>query len=284
MIFTTYLYIVNALTGQTAFTVRGVAKPPLADSAILVVAEDGFVPSSLDTLVGDMYHKDTLLGTTENFVCVFRKLEQLAKDKGANLLSIVRREPTGDRRNCSLFVAKCYRSANSRAYEKKIEWSEKRRLVWDDFKKAPPANLPSNVAALTNCGFGFNSSYSYSTRKMYFDVWNEFLCFDSWVKNGIGKSESVLRHEQGHFDLCEIYTRLLRKRLLERNMPLESVSSMSKAIFNETYQEFQNRQTLYDNETNHGLDAMGQAVWFKMIDKELLALNVYAKPKCKAGN
>ncbi len=39
----------------------------------------------------------------------------------------------------------------------------------------------------------------------------------SWVKNE-AKLDYVLRHEQGHFDIFEVYTRKIRKALSEKKL------------------------------------------------------------------
>jgi hypothetical protein len=51
---------------------------------------------------------------------------------------------------------------------------------------------------------------------------NTFDCKLSWVRPNQKYRTDLLEHEQGHFDLCEIYTRQLRKRLEDRrkNLPL----------------------------------------------------------------
>jgi hypothetical protein len=79
-----------------------------------------------------------------------------------------------------------------------------------------------------------------------------FYRAESWVK---GRSESALIHEQGHFDISEIFARKLR---------------------NEAESERDAMENLYDKDTKHSIDAVRQAYWNGRIGRELKALEEFA--------
>ena len=97
-----------------------------------------------------------------------------------------------------------------------IEWDTKRKLEWSDFKGEPNAN--SSFFAMTNSGikYGWSSSFDGSKRTFEFEVSSYFDANNSWVKEG-KNSDSLLVHEQIHFDISELKARELRTRLKSFN-------------------------------------------------------------------
>jgi hypothetical protein len=89
-----------------------------------------------------------------------------------------------------------------------IKWNENRKLTWDDFK-AEPLKMGSTVA-MTTTHLGF--SYSFANGKITYkiDCW-----FDKNKSWGLVKNDWILKHEQGHFDIAEIFARQLYKSVSE---------------------------------------------------------------------
>jgi len=87
----------------------------------------------------------------------------------------------------------------------------------------------------------------------------------------------LLEHEQGHFDLCEVYVRQLRKQLLAANLKAFNLIKDGNAIYKQVYAAYLDRQELYERETNHGLDRAGQVKWNKSISDELSTLEAYSE-------
>ena len=85
-----------------------------------------------------------------------------------------------------------------------INWSEEKKLVWEDFKAAPQKN--GDVAALTATHLGF--AYNVANGKITYDIECRFEKNRSW---GLVKNDWILKHEQGHFDVAEIFARKLFK-------------------------------------------------------------------------
>jgi hypothetical protein len=150
-----------------------------------------------------------------------------------------------------------------------IPWSTARKLTWSDFKGDPDPHSPN--AALTssniNIEFGYNNTgFQYSIR----------CVFDknrSWVRIA---TDEVLAHEQGHFDIAEIYARKLNKALAAYRFNAETVSKDVNDIYNSIMKEHRQTQIQYDQETDYSRNKPKQAEWLKKIAADLKSLAPFA--------
>lgn len=88
----------------------------------------------------------------------------------------------------------------------------------------------------------------------------------------------LLHHEQGHFDISEIYARegakLLRTTRLFKDYR-QQVYSLMQSLFKQA----EAWQTLYDEETRNGQDANQQRNWNEKIKDRLKSLEAYQTKK-----
>ena len=151
-----------------------------------------------------------------------------------------------------------------------IDWNANRKLTWDDFKEPPDMNAPN--AALTTSAIQFNFTYDGHTLK--YTITCQFDENKSWGKV---KTDYILSHEQGHFDITEIYARKLNKLLMEYK--IDNVKTLSKdlnKIYQTTMHELNHYQDVYDGDTNFSINKEMQAEWLGKINKELKSLQPYA--------
>ena len=148
-----------------------------------------------------------------------------------------------------------------------FQWSEEHKLSWDDFN-GPVKAETGEAAAATHCGIGFKTARSDDAKKLEIIVYNTFYVNKSWVRPD-AKIASILDHEQGHFDLCELYTRMLRKRMNEVNITSGDMRPVLEHIYFDVKNEYENRQQAYEQETIHGTDIPKQKRWQKIIAMEL---------------
>lgn len=161
-------------------------------------------------------------------------------------------------------------SSNSSSGEKEICWKKDRRLTWDDFRGAIPNDAGEQTAAATYCGIGFETNTITSKNpELKINVYNTFYINNSWAKPE-EMNDEVLAHEQGHFDLCEIYTRKLRERLSGLKVNVNTMKPVLKNIYNQLQKEYRDRQEAYENETSHGIKTQQQRNWQKRLEKELV--------------
>lgn len=143
-----------------------------------------------------------------------------------------------------------------------IKWDESRKLTWDDFK-AEPMKL-GNTAAMTTTKLGF--SYNVTNGKVTFKIDCRFDKNRSW---GLVKNDWILKHEQGHFDIAEIFARRLNKAVNEYQFNKTSFQRDLDLIYKSVVNGKEVFQQQYDIETDHSRNKDKQEEWFGKIDAEL---------------
>ena len=157
-------------------------------------------------------------------------------------------------------------------------WMPGRRLTWDDFRGSTPTGR-GNVAAETSCGIGFETNVISRGTPVRFRVYNTFSTTRSWVRDD-ARTLEVLQHEQGHFDLCELYTRKLRARFdATEGVTPENLKRITRSVWAEVHGEYADRQQQYEDETAHGLSRDGQIAWTTFLEKELGATESLASSR-----
>ena len=138
--------------------------------------------------------------------------------------------------------AKIYKVPNFRIHEREIEWSKNRKLSWEDIKGNPKPISNANAAAQTYCGFSFETNRVTMFKKAKIFTKNTFDCNLSWVRPGQKNREDLLEHEQGHFDLSEVYARRLRKKLEEKQLTVFNLNNEAHSVFRQVSAEYLDRQ------------------------------------------
>jgi uncharacterized protein DUF922 len=149
-----------------------------------------------------------------------------------------------------------------------FQWNEHNKLSWSDFRGEVKAANDESAAA-THCGIGFRTGVNVPGKKPEVTVYNTFYANKSWVRKD-AKISSILTHEQGHFDLCEIYTRKLRNRMTNFDFNVSDVKQALLAIYSEISSEYESRQQAYERETTHGTNLEQQKRWSDAIAGELI--------------
>lgn len=147
----------------------------------------------------------------------------------------------------------------------KLYWYENNKLSWNDFQAKPIKNAPN--AALTNCNITFNLKQVNDSVRI--EITNFFDKSKSWVKKN-AKTDYLLNHEQKHFDLFEVYARILRMKMLEEKYTFSNIQKKLTKIYNETMSESNTMQNKYDKESKHSLDSINQKKWDIYIENELI--------------
>lgn len=158
---------------------------------------------------------------------------------------------------------------------KTIEWSEV-PLTWENFEAIPPSESPEH-AAVSSTGTTFSWSYSTSqgTTELRFSVHAYFYPKKSWV-DSLRKNSALLKHEQLHFDISELYARKLWKAL-KAYTAMRNIRADLREIHQEIEAERRFLQKQYDQETQHGLDKTAQSKWEKNIQEALKKLEKYKR-------
>ncbi|HMI78622.1 MAG TPA: hypothetical protein VK484_07500 [Ferruginibacter sp.] len=246
---------------------------PLSDNEFVLVLqkEDNFSNDGIE--IGSIRSADNGFSSNCTYYEIIDQLKQLARQNGANLIKITEHKSPDQWSTCERLKAKIYKVPNFRVHEKEIEWTANRKLTWEDFKGTPKTASNSTLAAQAYCGFGFQTTGVTMFNKAKIFTLNTFTTSLSWVRPDQKDRTDLLEHEQGHFDLCEVYTRQLRKKLEEKKLTAFNLNTDANVIFKNVYASYLDRQELYEKETNHGLDREKQIEWTKLIGAELSGLN-----------
>ena len=94
----------------------------------------------------------------------------------------------------------------------------------------------------------------------------------SW---GLHKTDYILMHEQGHFDIAEIFARKLNKKMSEYKFNKNSFKEDLKEIYQSIAIEKDAFQNQYDEETNHSIKKEKQAEWLKKISDQLKEFEIF---------
>jgi len=151
-----------------------------------------------------------------------------------------------------------------------IYWNADRKITWENFKGRP--DKTTNLLAMTQAGIGYNVACT--NGDLYLKIYCYFNVNKSWTKET--GSQELLQHEQLHFDITELYARILRKKLSELSDPCgKNIRELDK-IYQSNFNECAKTQDLYDKETNHSINNEKQKEWEQRIAKELKALEKFS--------
>jgi hypothetical protein len=147
-------------------------------------------------------------------------------------------------------------------HDELIPWSESRRLTWDDFMCEPQHDV--DAVALTSTALGI--SYRISNNQLSYQINCDFSKTKSW---GLLKTPYILAHEQGHFDITEIFARKLNKALRHYHFNKRTFKQDINSIYDNIIKEKEAFQETYDSETNHSRNKRIQREWLDRIEEML---------------
>lgn len=151
-----------------------------------------------------------------------------------------------------------------------IYWNNTNKLKWEDFKGRPDNS--TNLLAMTQAGIGYEVACNNGELKLkvrcYFNV-NK-----SWAKET--DSDELLAHEQLHFDITELHTRKLRKKLSELTDPCGKNLKELNKLYQSSFNECAKTQEQYDKESEHSINVAKQKEWEQRIASELKTLEKFS--------
>ena len=153
--------------------------------------------------------------------------------------------------------------------EELISWTEGRKLTWADYK----GNAKSGTDAAASTATYLGIEYNFNSKGFGYKITCSFSKTRSW---GLHKTEYILAHEQGHFDIAEIHARKLHKLLKSYKFNSRTVSRDVNKIYDTVMKEHHAFQSQYDQETNYSRDFTIQDEWLTKIESELKKLESYS--------
>lgn len=156
--------------------------------------------------------------------------------------------------------------------ESALEWTSYQKLTWKDFIGSPIED--SSYDAVTTTSFLFKGM-RWDKKGAKGSLIAVFFKQKSWTKSS---NFLLLEHEQGHFDITEIYARKFRSKLKKTKLRNKFASKELQYIYHIYISEMEKWQGLYDVETNHGKNREKQEEWNKKISERLNELEEYREP------
>lgn len=264
-LFILVVIFVSACTAKIANNIIS-KQPALTESDFVLVLQqsDHFINDGIK--VGSIQSVDNGFSVNCSYNEVIESLRTIARANGANVIKISKRVPPDTKSTCERIYADIYRVPDFKKHELEIDWSENRKLSWEDFKGTAP-NVSSKVwfSAGSDCNILLESNTFGLFKKPKFFTQAKFYTFSSWV-NGSKKSDSLLVHEQYHFNIAEVYRRKLQKLLDKSNFSFSKAENDAKRIMRQISKQYHNEQAVYDEETKHGVNREKQREWERRID------------------
>lgn len=155
-----------------------------------------------------------------------------------------------------------------------IFWKEGEKLTWDDFKKEK-SERNSMAVAYAFCGLTYEVTKSSNPKDpVRIEVKSVFNQEKSW-KSKENATDYILKHEQNHFDIAEIFARKIRKMVQEKIRTSGEYDRYFKKYYSDLYKEYLAFQEKYDYETHHGINKDIQEKYNQLIENQLTELNHY---------
>lgn len=162
-----------------------------------------------------------------------------------------------------------------------VVWSENIDFSWDYFllKHEPKStNEGAFIASGVSWSFQIDEEKNIIVcyTQAFMDKEKSWSLYHGKTDVDYSKSNGLLKHERGHFDITEIYAR--EARMLISKIKTNSFEKAKKRIDKITQQikkKITKEQNQYDTETQYGKNKEKQAKWDKKIEERLKKLEIY---------
>jgi len=162
------------------------------------------------------------------------------------------------------------------SYAQNIPWQSSWPLTWDDFKAKKKTTKRKRSAATTCSRIYYTYNYD-SAGRANVKVESLIIPERSWKKNSRLKP-NLLKHEQVHFDITELYARKLRKaygRYLSKHPSNSGLSAGLGVIYDRKHYQWRRCEHKYDRRTRHSRNKPVQQEWNDKVADQLHELSEY---------
>jgi hypothetical protein len=153
--------------------------------------------------------------------------------------------------------------------EEFIPWLSDKRLTWEDFQCEPKRGTDAVASTSTSLGI----AYQMQGGELTYHITCNFSKVKSW---GLMKTDYILAHEQGHFDITEIFARKLHEALMNYEFNRRTFKKDINEIYQSIVKQKEDFQKLYDGQSDHSRDRRSQYDWLTRIQALLDETEPYA--------
>jgi hypothetical protein len=150
-----------------------------------------------------------------------------------------------------------------------IPWETDKRLEWDDFLCEPRSGTDAVASTSTSLGI----AYQLSDGQLKYHITCYFNKEKSW---GLMRTDYILAHEQGHFDITEIFARRLNEALQNYRFNRKTFKKDISQVYQAIVSQKEEYQKVYDAETDHSRNRKAQYDWLERIDGLLAETATFA--------
>jgi predicted secreted Zn-dependent protease len=171
-------------------------------------------------------------------------------------------KPLPGNRNLLIKKAESAPVINRKETAEIIPWAFDRRLSWEDFLGEPQKNTDAVATTSTTLGL----AYKLEDGQLVYSITCDFSKVKSW---GSMKTDYILSHEQGHFDITEIHARKLYEALQQYEFNRKSYKHDINVIYQQIVRSKEDMQAVYDAESDHSRRRAKQFDWEERITQLL---------------
>lgn len=170
--------------------------------------------------------------------------------------------PTADKPETKIAVAAPAPERLPEEDDEFIPWLGDRLLTWNDFQSPPKRNTDAVASTSTSLGI----AYQVEDGELTYQITCNFSKKKSW---GSMRTDYILAHEQGHFDITEIFARKLHQALDEYDFNRKNYKGDISRIYQKIVAEKEAMQNAYDKESDHSRKRRTQFEWLDLINQML---------------
>lgn len=157
-----------------------------------------------------------------------------------------------------------------------ISWKSSIHLTWNDFQgETEPIDYAEAMTGYKIDIIPENVMVDEQDRIQGYEklsVEARFYKNYSWTSTG---SQTLLKHEQLHFDIAELYARKIRRNFEAHKVIKEARFSIYWENYSSLWNACRQYQIKYDLETNHGAELEINKIWEQRIEQELEELKEF---------
>lgn len=163
-------------------------------------------------------------------------------------------------------------------HKTEVKWST-RPLTWSHFRIILDTTViktigTKKIKAKAATTTGITADFGCTENILHYQVQAFFSLKQSWFLKEAQGDSALLRHEQLHFNITELYARKIRKLLAEFKNPCGKEKEI-RVIVDSLKQAERDENNLYDTQSVHSTNKDMQKKWEEKIKKEMDDLNMY---------